>query len=64
MELELLLAINGRTIYISRKGGDYERKVNLMILEEEEKKHYVAVKSISRLLSSMNNKHEKHNIIA
>ena len=30
-----------------------------MILEEGEKKHYVAVKSISRLLSSMNSKHEK-----
>ena len=30
-----------------------------MILEEGEKKHYVAVKSISRLLSSINNKHEK-----
>ena len=54
-----LLAINGRTIYICRKGGDYERKVNLMVLEEDQKKHYVAVKSISRLLSSMNNKHEK-----
>ena len=54
-----LLAINGRTIYICRKGGDYEQKVNLMILEEDQKKHYVTIKSISRLLSSMNNKHEK-----
>ena len=34
-----LLASNGKTIYICRKGGDYERKVNLMILEEGEKKH-------------------------
>ena len=54
-----LLAVDGRKIYICKKGGDYEQKVNLMILEEGEKKHYVAVKSISRLLSSMNNKHEK-----
>ena len=53
-----LLAISGRTIYICRKGGDYEQKVNLMILEEDRKKHYIAVKSISRLLSSMNNKHK------
>ena len=53
-----LLAISGRTIYICRKGGDYEQKVNLMILEEDQKKHYIAVKSISRLLSSMNNKHK------
>ena len=42
-----LLAIGGRTIYICRKGGDYERKVNLMILEEGERKHYVAIKSMS-----------------
>ena len=54
-----LLALEGRTIYICRKAGNYERKVNLMILEKDDKKHYVAVKSISRLLSSMNNKHEK-----
>ena len=54
-----VLALNGKTPYICRKGGDYERKVNLMILEEGEKKHYVAIKSLSRLLSSMNSKHEK-----
>ena len=30
-----------------------------MILEEGDKKHYVAIKSLERLLSSMNNKHEK-----
>ena len=29
-----LLAISGRTIYICRKGGDYEQKVDLMILEK------------------------------
>ena len=38
-----ILAINGRTIYICKKGGDYEQKVNLMI-EEDRKKHYVAIK--------------------
>ena len=54
-----LLAISGKTIYICRKGGDYEQKVNLMILEKDQKKHYITVKSISRLLSSMNNKHKK-----
>ena len=32
-----LLAISGKTIYICRKGGNYERVVNLMILEEDKK---------------------------
>ena len=52
-----ILALNGKTPYICRKGGDYERSVNLMILEEGEKKHYVAIKSLERLLSKMNSKH-------
>ena len=43
-----LLAVEGRTIYICRKAGNYEQKVNLMLLEEGERKHYVAVKSLSR----------------
>ena len=46
-----LLAIDGKTIYICRKGSNYERKVNLMILEEDQKKHFVAIKSLERLLS-------------
>ena len=32
-----LLAVDGRTIYICRKGSNYQRKVNLMILEEEQR---------------------------
>ena len=52
-----VLALNGKTPYICRKAGNYERKVNLMILEEGEKKHYVATKSLERLLSKMNSKH-------
>ena len=39
-----LLALNGKTTYICRNGGNYDRKVNLMISEEGEKKHYVAIK--------------------
>ena len=54
-----LLALNGKTPYICRKGGDYERKVNLMILEEGEKKHYVAIKSLERLLSMANSGHKE-----
>ena len=54
-----VLALNGKTPYICRKGADYERTVNLMILEDGSKKHYVAIKSLGRLLTNMNNKHEK-----
>ena len=54
-----LLAVEGRTIYICRKVGNYERKVNLMILEKDDKKHYVAVRSISRLLSMANSRHKE-----
>ena len=54
-----LLALNGKTIYICRKGGNYERKVNLMILEEGEKKHYIPIKSLERLLSMANSKHKE-----
>ena len=51
-----VLALNGKTPYICRKGADYDRVVNLMILEDEEKKHYIAIKSLERLLSKMNSK--------
>ena len=54
-----LLALNGKTPYICRKGGNYEHKVNLMILEEGEKKHYVAIKSLERLLSMANSRHKE-----
>ena len=52
-----VLALDGRMPYICRKGGDYERVVNLMIIEDGDKKHYVAIKSLERLLSKMNSKH-------
>ena len=49
-----LLATEGKEIYICRKGGNYDRSINLMILNG----HYVAIKSLSRLLSSKNSKHK------
>ena len=52
-----VLALDGKTPYICRKGGDYDRVVKLMIIEDEDKKHYVAIKSLGRLLSKMNSKH-------
>ena len=53
-----LLAIEDRQIYICRKGGNYESMINLMLITENNRKHYVAIKSLSRLLSSQNTKHK------
>ena len=53
----IVLALDGKTPYICRKGGGYNRIVNLMIIEDNEKSHYVAIKSLGRLLSKMNSKH-------
>ena len=53
-----LLAIEGKQIYICRKGGNYERVINLMIITENNRKHCVAIKSLSRLLSSKNTNHK------
>ena len=53
-----LLATEGKGIYICRKGGPYERIINLMIITKSNRKHYVAIKSLSRLLSSKNTNHK------
>ena len=45
-------------IYICRKGGNYERSINLMLIMENNRKHYVGIKSLSRLLSKQNSKHK------
>ena len=57
-----ILAIENKKIYICRKGRDYDRIVNLMLIADVEnpnKKHYVAVKSLLRLLSKQNSKHKE-----
>ena len=52
-------------IYILRKahsaGEAYERVANLMLISNENIKYYVAIKSLSRLLSSRNSKHKETN---
>ena len=53
-----LLAIEGKQIYNCSKGGNYERIINLMLITENNRKHYVAIKSLSRLLSSQNTIHK------
>ena len=57
-----ILAVENKKIYICRKGRDYNRIVNLILIANEEntnKKHCVAVKSLSRLLSKQNSKHKE-----
>ena len=53
-----ILAIEGRKIYICRKGGNYKCAINLMLITESNRKHYVTIKSLSRLLSSQSTKHK------
>ena len=53
-----LLAIEGKQIYICKKGGNYERAINLMIISDSNRKHYITIKSLSRLLSSKNTNHK------
>ena len=47
-----------KQIYICRKGGNPERIIHLMIISENNRKHYVEIKSLSRLLSGENPKHK------
>ena len=54
-----VLAVEDRQIYICRKGGDYDCTANLMLITESNRKHYVAIKSLSRLLSKQNSKHKE-----
>ena len=51
-----VVAVENKQIYICRKGGDYECVANLTLITENNHKHYVAIKSLSRLLSSQNTK--------
>ena len=54
-----LLVTENRQIYVCRKGGNYERIINLMLITESNSKHYVAIKFLSRLLQSQNTKHKE-----
>ena len=54
-----MLAVEDRQIYICRKGEDYDHIANLMLITENNHKHYMAIKSLSRLLSKQNSKHKE-----
>ena len=50
-----LLAVEGRDIYIHRKGRRMMgREINLLMVSEDGMRHYTAIRSLSRLLSSKN----------
>ena len=53
-----VLAIEGRDIYIHRiTNYRCHREINLLLISEDGIKHYTAIKSLSRSLSSSNSKH-------
>ena len=61
-----ILSYEDKEIYICRKGEEYPRITgeppqiaNLMIIRDHNRRHYVAIKSLSRLLFVKNSKHKK-----
>ena len=54
-----LLVVEERDIYICRKSTHKsEKKMNLLLISEDDKWYYTMIKSLSRLLSSRNCKHK------
>ena len=54
-----VLAVEGRDIYIHRKGRRMMgREINLLMVSEDGINHYTAIESLSRLLKSSNTKHK------
>ena len=49
-----VLAVEGIDIYIHRKGRRAGREINLLMVSEDGIRHYTAIRSLSRLLSSKN----------
>ena len=57
-----ILGLDGKDIYVLRKGGRNGKEIHLLMISEDPKdpasgngiNHYTAVKSLSRLLSSKN----------
>ena len=49
-----VLAVEGRDVYIHRKGQRVGREINLLMVSKDGIRHYTAIKSLNRLLSSKN----------
>ena len=54
-----ILALEDKKVYICRKGKEYDRVANLMLITDHNKKHYFTIKSLKRLLSRQNSKHKE-----
>ena len=54
-----ILAFECKKVYICKKGKEYEQVANLMLIMDRNNKHYVAIKSLRRLLSMQNSKHKE-----
>ena len=54
-----ILAVEDRKVYICRKGKEYNRVANLILITDNNRKYYVAIKSVQRLLSKQNSKHKE-----
>ena len=54
-----VLSVESKEIYICRKGIKRDLEVNLMLISDNGRIHYTAVKSLCRLLSSSNSKHKR-----
>ena len=57
-----VLAVEGRDVYIHRKGQRVGREINLLMVSKDGIWHYIAIKSLSRLLSrkNSNTKRKQH----
>ena len=54
-----ILAFEDKKVYICRKGKDYDRVANLILITDRNNKHHVAIKSLRRLLSRHNSKNKE-----
>ena len=54
-----ILALEDKKVYICRKGKEYNRVANLMLITDQNRKHYVVIKSLKRLLSIQNSRHKE-----
>ena len=52
-----VLSVEDKDVYICRKEWMGPREINLMLISEDDRWHYAAIKSLSRLLTSRNSKH-------
>ena len=54
-----ILALEDKKVYICKKGKEYDRVANLLLITDHNKKHYVVIKSLRRSLSRQNSKHKE-----